>query len=355
MAFVIFAMPRSRTAWLSRFLTYGEWFCGHEELRHVRTLDDVRSWFSQGQIGTAETAGAPWWRLLGRFAPYSPVVVVRRPVDEVVESLAKIPGLSFDRAWLERAMWRLDRKLDQVEARLPSVMSVRYEDLANEATCAGVFEHCLPYRHDPAHWARLAPVNIQANMPALVRYMDAYRPALEKIALVAKHQTIAGMAMRPRPEPDGVTFQTESFDDWLFAAERLIDDHLVVVGEAPGDWRGKNLPLMRTLYELGCMQMMTARCNGRMVGYLMTLISPSLKAPGITSGTNLTFYGSPDFPGIGMKLQRAAITALKARGVDDVFFEAGLRGDGPRLAPMYRRLGAEDYGQVLRLNLKDVA
>ncbi len=94
MAFVIFALPRSRTAWLSRFLSYGEWFCGHEELRHVRSLDDVRAWFSQGQIGTAETAGAPWWRLLERFAPYSPVVIVRRPVDEVVDSLARIPGLT---------------------------------------------------------------------------------------------------------------------------------------------------------------------------------------------------------------------------------------------------------------------
>ena len=352
MAFVIFALPRSRTAWLSRFLSYGDWFCGHEELRHVRSLDDVRAWFSQGQIGTAETAGAPWWRLLERFAPYSPVVVVRRPVDEVVESLTRIPGLTFDRAWLQTAMWRLDRKLDQIEARLPGVLSVRYDDLANEATCARVFEHCLPYAHDAAHWSRLSPVNVQANMPALVKYMQAYRPALEKVARVAKQQTIAAMSMRPRADPDGVTFQVEAFDDWLIAAEKLIDQHLVVVGEAPGDWRGKNLPLMRTLHGLGAMQIMTARCNGRMIGYLMTVISPSLKSLNITSGSNLAFVASPDFPGVGLKLQRAAIQSLKDRGVDEVFFEAGQRGSGPRLGAMYERLGAAEYGRVYRLGLE---
>ncbi len=27
--FVVFGLPRSRTAWLSRFLTYGDWVCGH--------------------------------------------------------------------------------------------------------------------------------------------------------------------------------------------------------------------------------------------------------------------------------------------------------------------------------------
>lgn len=352
MAFVIFALPRSRTAWLSRFLTYGEWFCGHEELRHVRALDDVRAWFSQGTVGTAETAGAPWWRLLEQYAPYARVVVVRRPVDDVVDSLAKIPGLSFDRTWLEKAMGRLDRKLDQVEARLPGVLSVRYGDLEAEDTCAAVFQHCLPYAHDAAHWHQLAPVNIQCNMPALVRYMEAYRPALEKVALVAKRQTIAAMAKRGPVDSQGVTFQTEPFDDWLAAAEKLIDDHLVIVGEAPGDWRGKNLPLMRGLYGLGAMQIMTARCNGRMVGYLMTMISPSLKSPSVISGSNLAFVASPDFPGVGMKLQRAALQALKDRGVDEVFFEAGQRGSGPRLGAMYERLGAAEYGRVYRLALE---
>jgi hypothetical protein len=352
MAFVIFALPRSRTAWLSRFLTYGDWLCGHEELRHARTLDDVKAWFSQPYVGSAETAGAPWWRLLRRYAPDAKVVVIRRPVDDVVESLMNVRGLSFDRAGLHQSMWRLDRKLDQVEARVPGAVSVRYEDLVTERACAAVFEHCLPYAHDLAHWARLTDVNIQCNMPALTRYVQAYQPALAKLAAAAKQQTLRAMSARARVAPSGVTFATLTFDEWLCAAERLIDDHLVTVGESAGDWRKKNLPLMRCLHELGAMQIMTAQCNGRMVGYLMTTISPSLKSAGVTSGLSLAFYGSPDFPGIGMRIQSAAIEALRARGVDDLYFEAGKRGDGPRLGAMYRRMGAEEYGQVFRLDLE---
>lgn len=353
MAFVIFALPRSRTAWLSRFLSYGDWFCGHEEIRHSRTLDDIRAWFSQPNIGSAETSGAPWWRLLPRYAPDARVVVVRRPVADVVDSLARIPGLNVDRARTEWIMKRLDRKLDQVERRVPGVLSVRYEDLADESVCARVFEHCLPYAHDPAHWSRLADVNIQCNMPALMRYFAAYQPALERLAAAARQQTLAHMSARKPREAHGVTFQTETFEEWTAGAQRLFSEHCVVVGEAPEDWRTKNWPLMERLHDLGIMQIMTARCNGRMVGYLMTLISPSLTSPDRVSGSNTTFFASPAFPGVGLKLQQAAMLALKARGVDDVFFEAGQRGSGPRLAAMYQRLGATAHGQVFRLQLEE--
>ena len=67
--FVVYALPRSRTFWLSRFLCYAEWNCGHDEIRHARSLDDVRAWFSQSYTGTVETAAAPWWRLIQRLRP----------------------------------------------------------------------------------------------------------------------------------------------------------------------------------------------------------------------------------------------------------------------------------------------
>ncbi|CAB4202520.1 hypothetical protein UFOVP1366_31 [uncultured Caudovirales phage] len=351
--FVVFALPRSRTAWLSRFLTYGDWMCGHEELRHTRSLDDVTAWFSQPNIGASETAAASWWRLLDRFAPGARVLIVRRPVSEVVNSMINIPGLSFDRAALERAMSKLDRKLDQIEARCANVLSVKFNDLNDETVCAAAFEHCLPHTHDHEHWARLAPMNIQIDMPALTRYVQAYLPALNKVAAIAKHQTLAAMATRKPMEPEGITFQTETFDDWLDGGAKLFDDHLVAVGETPGNWQNKNIGLMQRLYEVGAMQIMTARCNGRMFGYLMTLVAPSLASEDWTTATHTTFYADPEFPGLGLKLQRAALRALKERGVDEVFLEAGQRGSGPRLSMLYKRLGALDYSHVYRMQLTE--
>ena len=50
--FVVLSMPRSRSKWLSVFLSYGEWGCGHEELLNLRGLDDAKAWLSQPYTGT---------------------------------------------------------------------------------------------------------------------------------------------------------------------------------------------------------------------------------------------------------------------------------------------------------------
>ena len=350
--FIVFALPRSRTAWLSRFLSYGEWHCGHDELRRMRTLDDVKAWFSQPFTGTVETAGAPWWRLLPRYAPGARIVVVRRSVEDVADSLLRIDGVGFDRERLERSMRKLDRKLDQLTARVPGVLSVDYADLENEETCSKVFAHCLGFKPPNGHWAAWSPVNVQVDFRALVRYADAYGPAMERLANSAKQQILAEMSARKPKDVEGVEFQTESFDAWVEGAAHLFKEHCVTVGETPDQWKTKNIPLMRLLDQSGALQITTARSNGRMFGYLMTIISPSLVYPGCLSGTNTTFFASPEFPGLGMKIQRASLQSLKKRGITEVFYEAGARGSGPRLGTMYRRLGAVEHGQVFRLELE---
>src|SRR5664279_2954834 len=121
--FVVLAMPRSRSYWLSRFLSAGGWHCGHDELRHMRSLDDVRSWLAQPLTGTVETAAGPFWRLLMDLAPDARVVVLRRPVAEVVDSLVR---LGFERAPMVRIMTRLDAKLAQIAVRVPGCLSVSF-------------------------------------------------------------------------------------------------------------------------------------------------------------------------------------------------------------------------------------
>lgn len=348
--FVIFALPRSRTAWLSKFLSYGDYICGHEELRHCRTIDDIRAWFTQPCIGSAETAAAPFWRTLEKVAPDAKILVVRRPIDDVMRSLNKLRGITFDQAHTLRELKALDRKLDQIEARLPC-LSVRFEDLDHEETCAKVFEHCLPYKHDHAHWHKWDWTNVQCDMPAIARHFAAYRPQLEKLASTVKNRTLADMA-RHEPVPEGgITIQTEDLDVWEKDGAPLFLQHCMEVGEDPEEWKAKNWPLMRRIYDVGAMQIMTARCNGRMFGYLMTLIAPSLESEKLTSAVHTTFFASSEFKGLGLKLQRAAVNALRERGVGEIHFQAGVRGSGERIEAIYRRIGAEYGGKVFRLKL----
>jgi hypothetical protein len=335
---------------MARYLSYGEWSCGHEEARHMRNLDDVRAWLSQPCTGTAETSIAPWWRLLQKFAPDARVLVVRRPVGEILESLSRV--CSFDAPTMVAGLRRLDAKLDQIEARLSNVLSVRYADLSNEETCQKVFEHCLPYKHVHGWWALLDEANIQVSMGSLIRYAEAFRPQMAKLAKMATHAIRADLALRKVTAPDGISFQQESFDHWFRDAQGLIAEHLVQVDEAPDNATKKNLALMKTLDDMGNMQIVTARSNGRMFGYLMTVLSPSLESPGLKSSIHTTFFASKEYPGLGMKLQREALIGLKERGIDEVFMRAGPRGSGPKMGALYQRLGADPDGELFRLNLK---
>jgi len=348
MKFLILGLPRSRTFWLSRFLSYGTHHCGHEEIRHLRGMADVESWFAQDDTGSAETAGAPWWRLIPADVR---VAVIRRPPSDVIDSLMRIDGVTYDRAVLERSIGRLDAKLDQIEARRPGVLSVSFDSLDYEAVCARVFEHCLPYRHDPGWWRALASVNLQVPMVALQRHMRAHWPQLEKMASTAKQVSLRQLMARSRVEMEGVTFQQERFDPWFRDAQSLFQEHMVATGQAPGDQHKKNLTLLRLLDRHEALQITTARCNGRMLGYLMAVVGPSLDAQGVIAAENLPFFVSQDAPGIGMKLQRASVEALRDRGVGEVLMRAGVRGSGPRLGAMYRRMGAEDMGRLYKLPL----
>ncbi len=349
--FLVLALPRSRTFWLSQFLSHGGWQCGHDQLRYCRSFDDVRSWLAQPRTGTVETVGAPFWRLIPRLAPDVRLVTIRRPVVEVVDSWART-GLRFDVTKMTKVMQQVDRKLDQLEYRLAGVQRFDYDELAEESVCARLFEHCLQLPHDHGWWRHLSAMNLQINLDHLWRYCDAHKSQLAKMALTAKHVALAAMQPVEDHVEDGVTFQQETFRRSFADATELMTKHMVATEQSPDDFLRKNVPLMEALDDLGRMQVTTARCNGRMFGYLMSIIAPSLDAPDRIVAQPTAFFAESSIKNLGMRLQRASLQALKRRGVHEVLFRAGHRGAGPRLGTFYRRLGAVEFGQLYRLELE---
>ena len=351
--FVIFALPRSRTAWLSRFLSHQDWHCGHDELRHMRQLEDVRSWLSQPQTGAVETAGAPYWRLALEMRPDLRVVTVRRDPEEVAESIVRC-GLSSDIDQAVRAMRRLDHKLGQIERRT-GARSYRFEDLAREDTCADLFEHLLPYTHDSARWRVLDAENVQINVPALKRYVAAHRTQIERLGAIARQKSLALLASGRAHIAQGLTIGFEPLADLLRDGAALMREHMAEVGESPDNLGCKNFGLLLAHDEAGALQVTVARSNGRVFGYLVTCIGESLEAPGRIWACHTAFHASPDYPGLGLKLQRRAAEGLRDRGVYEVVMRAGVRGAGERVSALYRRIGAEPFGDYYRLQLGEAA
>lgn len=360
--FLILALPRSRTAWLSRYLSYGGWCCGHEEARHLRSPADIRAWASQDRTGSAETSVARWWRLIHAVAPNVRIVVIRRALDEVVDSLMALDlgGTgTFDRERLSRAMTKLDMALDRIERRLP-VRSYAYRSLDDEAVCAEIFEYTLGMPHDHTWWATLAPIRITCDMPHLLRYSRAFAPqmALAGRACLWEMRKLRPGFLKPRvlaEAEDGIVIQEERWSVFWRDGADLFRAHCKAVGEPEDQYLRKNLRMFNQFDEANVWQVTTARCNGRMLGYLAAILAPSIEHPNLLTATQTLLYVSDDATakGLTMRMQRASIEALRRRGVKEVYMRAGVRGDGPKLGIVYKRLGAQSFGELYKLSLDD--
>lgn len=337
--FLIYGLPRSRTFWLSKLLSYRDWHCGHDEIRHMRSLEDVRAWFSQPCTGTVETAAAPFWRLVPDGVRQ---VVVRRSVADVVASAVQ-QGFAPE---VERLIRRLDAKLDQIERRVPGVLSVSYDDLATAEGCKRVWSHCLPYPWDSGWWAAIAGLNMQASIAEHVRYAVAYGPQIERATAAAKAAMVAKLGRRRRGL-EGFTFQQEPWATFYRDGRALFDSHTAVTGR--GKHSMANLPMLRMMNQTGALEITTARSNGRLFGYVMSVVAPSMDDADKITAMHATTYASPDVPGLGIRLVRAANEALRARGVSEVMYRVG--EEQPKHGALYRRLGAVPDGKVYRLGL----
>lgn len=174
--FVILALPRSRTWWLSRFLSGNSGWCGHDLGIECGSIAEFEEKLSRLK-GTVETGAAFAWPLL---AKKTRVFVVRRGTKSVNQSLQRI-GLKG----LEREIETRARDLDNASEH-PGVVTIRYAALNDEQVCAWLFEQCLGVPHDHGWWAAMSVINLQINLPARLRQLEAKRPRIEALKAEAR-------------------------------------------------------------------------------------------------------------------------------------------------------------------------
>jgi hypothetical protein len=352
--FIVLALPRSRTAWLSKFLTYGPWVCGHDQARYFRSLNDAKLWFKQPFIGSAETIGPAFWRLIETYLPECRVLIVRRPVGEVVESIGKkqIAGIELPRVM--QNLRKLDQKLDQAESRLRNVISINFDELADPDICSIVFQHCLTLPFDFAWWTYWNQVNVQIDFSALMRYMWIHYEPLTELAGSLRVTMLANLAKKRHVNRDDIVVGQEPWAKVWPDAEKLATQHSVQIGKESDRFGRTDIAGFQELDDKGRLQTTVARCNGRIVGYLVTIVAPDLANAGQWAATDTAFYADPAFPGVGRAIQVSSIAKLRERGTDTVHFRRGPHAD-PRLGKLWQRLGAVDDGQVFKMKLKDSA
>jgi hypothetical protein len=190
--FVVFALPRSRTAWLANYLNAGGRFpVGHDITIECNCTEDFFASYANGMRGTVETGSMMAWRLMKQRIPDLKILLIRRPLDEVKRSL-----LQFG---IEPASGELEAReeiLNFLET-LPHVDSIEFRDLYITQCRRWVWETLLEEPWDAVWDSALVPINIQIDMQARLRQLHRrFEPltALKaEIAMLQKELPVCNM------------------------------------------------------------------------------------------------------------------------------------------------------------------
>lgn len=141
--FLICGFPRSRTMWLSQFLTIpGISVCTHEATEFAANAEEFwgnAELFTKGAeiYGNSDSANLYGLRSMLALRPMTKVIWINRPMNEVRESMAKIgmpmnPSTIFHITKLRDLCWEY---MDDV---------INFDCLVNAYECRRIWEQCLP-------------------------------------------------------------------------------------------------------------------------------------------------------------------------------------------------------------------
>ena len=128
---VITGLPRSRTAWFSAYLTQGHVLCYHEAAKDKLSLQPVVKYTHIGDSSSGYVLTPEWVE----EQPEHNIVVIHRPIDDVIESLAYL-GVHDVRSHLQdmndklNALKALHVPWSRIDEMLPEIhehIGVEYE------------------------------------------------------------------------------------------------------------------------------------------------------------------------------------------------------------------------------------
>lgn len=155
--FVILGAPRSRTFWLSQFLSSPRRRVEHEPSRRLRSRDEVRAYFSTPNAAAADTGLGKVWKQLD--IPGVTTVVVHRPASEIIGSLRQIGASTCGIEHYTLMLWGLPGH------------HVNVADLDNENFANDLYRLCTEREPPPGHWKALIGQNLQCDIATLLRDM----------------------------------------------------------------------------------------------------------------------------------------------------------------------------------------
>ena len=163
--FYVLATPRSRSNWLSRFLSTPTCTVDHEGSYKYSNVEDMNN--RDNPDGIVDTGLSLLWdKLQGK------ILIVRRNPEDCLKSLilrAKKFNLVRSEDSLREELRIGNACLDAAEAYHPSI---GFDDLQNESACKEIFEYltCEPFDRD--RWLNMKDVNLQSDWAEKKRQLE---------------------------------------------------------------------------------------------------------------------------------------------------------------------------------------
>lgn len=337
--FVVFSLPRSRSAWLSVFLGQNGRGAGHDIGIECATPEDFIDHL-KGLGGTCETGAAFAWPLIRQALPDVKFAVILRDPAEVCASLAR-----FGLTGLEDEMAQRVAHLSEIAA-LPGTLNLTYEALADPQACRLLFEHCREEPFDAENWRRLAALNIQVDMPARLARLHANHDRIEGLKASVRGR-LSGVGYAVGPEPWGPLFWSE--------AEALAEQHFEEVdgGVEPRRKLKVDVALMDALRDAGALKIITARKNGKLVGYYTWNISRDVESEGLLIAQQGAWFVAPSHPRVAVLMFDKAVQTLRDCGVRCIYPHHRVQGRGANIGRFFQRRGATKIQDTYSLWIGD--
>lgn len=318
MKFLVLSLPRSRSAWLARFLSYKGNDCAHDLAPRATSVQDLAEAFDRVN-GSVETGLSEAWSRLAERFPRLRIVTIQRPLIEVCKSLIRV-GAPVHLADLARKQYYLEK--------IPG-LKIDFDSLNNPEVCRTIFEQCLEVPFDLSWWETLAPVNIQINVAEQLQQLHA------------NQANIASMKAEIRPKREIAWPLMMAEEPFASVAEalKLAEEHFYEV-EPPSLKKFRlDMDSLAAAWLNGNMLIYVARDNGRMVGYITWKISFDAECYGSLFAEQGAWFADQDNPGIGTKLFDYSMQQLKEHNVKYVLAHHRMQGRGAGLGSFFERRG----------------
>jgi hypothetical protein len=148
--FLVLGLPRSRTAWLANFLTYGDITCTHEGLNGCMSLNEYKDKFTKNS-GDSNT-GLAYFEFEPLFIDFKKIII-DSGIRKSVEFARKTYGRdSFDQ------IVKLKKRLDSIKG-----LHVPYHDIDDNLEL--IWDYVSRYQFNEKRAAQLTKLNIQIRDP----------------------------------------------------------------------------------------------------------------------------------------------------------------------------------------------